>query len=216
MPRRALLKHRPWLLTSIAAALAFYFLSDERVGGLFLLTFKGSACLALAAYTLARHPMRDGWLLAGVMALSAAGDVAMELGDQAWGGGLFLAAHLVAIALYRLNPRHKLARSQAVAAIALVVLVPLCGYLLSGSTTVALYALGLGAMAGSAWASRFSRYRVGLGALLFVASDLLIFARLGGGLAPDLSEWLVWPLYYAGQLLICVGVVQKLRRERIG
>ena len=38
----------------------------------------------------------------------------------ATGGGLFLAAHLTAIVLYRLNPRPSLARSQAVAALTLV------------------------------------------------------------------------------------------------
>lgn len=211
---RALAEHRPWLLTSIAAALAFYFLSDERVGGLYLLVFKGGACLALAAYALSRHPMRDGWLITLVMALSSAGDVAMELDDETWGGGLFLAAHLVAIVLYRLNPRPAMALSQWAASLALLSLVPLLAWLLTASATPTLYAIGLGAMASTAWASRFSRYRVGTGALLFVASDLLIFARLGGKLSPGLTEWFVWPLYYAGQFLICVGVIQRLRRER--
>lgn len=213
LPKRALAEHRPWLLTSLVAALAFYFLSDERVGGLFLIVFKGSACAALAAYALARHGGRDGWLLAGVMVFSAAGDVAMELGDETWGGALFLSAHLLAIVLYRLNPRPSPSGSQRAAAWALVIAVPLIAYLLTSSAVVTLYALGLGAMGGSAWASRFGRYRVGLGALLFVASDLLIFARLGSRLEPSLTSWLVWPLYYTGQLLICTGVVQKLRRE---
>lgn len=212
MPTRALVEHRPWLLTSLVAALAFYFLADERVGGLFLIMFKGSACLALAAYALARHSSRDARLIAAVMAFSAAGDVAMELGDETWGGGLFLAGHLIAIVLYGLNRRTAPSGTQVAAALALVALVPLTGLLLTGSAMVALYALGLGAMAGSAWASRFSRYRVGLGAILFVLSDLLIFAQLGGKLDPSVNEWLVWPLYYAGQFLICTGVIQTLRR----
>jgi hypothetical protein len=41
-----------------------------------------------------------------------------------------------------------------------------------------------------------------------VASDLLIFARMGplaGSMVPRL---LVMPLYYVGQLLICTGVVR--------
>jgi uncharacterized membrane protein YhhN len=77
---------------------------------------------------------------------------------------------------------------------------------------IAVYALGLGAMAGTAWFSRFPRSTVGLGAWLFVASDLLIFARLGplhGSVVPDL---LVWPLYVVGQGLIAWGVVTSLRR----
>ena len=59
---------------------------------------------------------------------------------------------------------------------------------------------------------RFSR-TVGLGALLFVASDLLIFARLGHVLDEALTGWFVWPLYYAGQFLICTGVIRAVRRD---
>lgn len=213
MPRRALVEHRPWLLVSLAAALAFYFLSDERVGGLYLIAFKGASCLALAFYAAARHRGRGGLMIAGMMALGAAGDVGMEL-DERWGGALFFAGHLLAIVLYRLNPRASPATSQRLAALALLLLVPLLAWLLTGSGAVAFYATGLGAMAASAWMSRFSRYRVGLGALLFVASDLLIFARLGGRLDPEVTSWLVWPLYYAGQFLICIGVIQRLRREK--
>ena len=68
-------------------------------------------------------------------------------------------------------------------------------------------------MAASAWLSRFSRYNVGIGALLFVVSDLLIFARLGGRIDQSLSSWFVLPLYYAGQLLICTGVIRAVRRD---
>lgn len=213
MPRRALVEHRPWLLVSLATALAFYFLSDERVGGLYLIAFKGMACLALAIYALVRSRSRSGLMIAGVMAFGAAGDVGMEL-DETWGGALFFAGHLLAIGLYRLNPRASLAASQRWAALALLLIVPLLAWLLTGSGAVAFYATGLGAMAASAWASRFSRYRVGLGALLFVVSDLLIFARLGGHMSADVTAWFVWPLYYAGQFLICTGVIQRLRREK--
>src|SRR5436853_572016 len=56
------------------------------------------------------------------------------------------------------------------------------------------YAIGLGGMAGAAWASRFPRATVAAGALLFVASDMLIFAHetpSGGSIIPAL---LIWPL----------------------
>ena len=67
-------------------------------------------------------------------------------------------------------------------------------------------------MAASAWISRFPRYRVGLGAVMFVASDLLIFAKMGplaGSLIPVL---LIWPLYFIGQALIAWGAVTTLLR----
>ena len=77
-----------------------------------------------------------------------------------------------------------------------------------------IYALALGMMAASAWTSRFSRYQVGIGAVLFVVSDLVIFAREAERLDPGIAEWFVWPLYYLGQFLIVTGVVQRLRGER--
>ena len=75
------------------------------------------------------------------------------------------------------------------------------------------FRLELGGMAATAWLSGFSRYRVGLGAVMFVASDLLIFARMGVLAQSPLPGLLIWPLYYFGQLLICVGVVGELRRR---
>jgi uncharacterized membrane protein YhhN len=66
----------------------------------------------------------------------------------------------------------------------------------------------LAAMAAAAWTSRFSRYSVGIGAMLFVASDLLIFARMGPLAQSQLPGMLIWPLYYAGQYLICFGVLR--------
>jgi uncharacterized membrane protein YhhN len=212
MPRRALVENRPWLLASLVAAIAFYALSDGHIGGLFLLAFKGGACLALAAYALSRVRSGDGPIIALVMILGAAGDVAMEL-DTGVGGLLFLLGHFVAIWLYLRNRRTHLSGSQRMAAAALLLLVPLLAWLLSADPLVAVYALGLGGMAAAAWTSRFSRYNVGVGALLFVASDLLIFARLGEKLDPSVTGWLVWPLYYVGQLLIATGVIRTLRRD---
>jgi uncharacterized membrane protein YhhN len=49
-----------------------------------------------------------------------------------------------------------------------------------------------------------------VGAVLFLASDLLIVAGMGPLMGEPLHQWLIWPLYYLGQLLICLGVVQAL------
>ena len=54
---------------------------------------------------------------------------------------------------------------------------------------------------------------MGLGTLLFVVSDLAIFAREAGRIDPELADWIVWPLYYVGQLMIATGVVQTLRNK---
>jgi uncharacterized membrane protein YhhN len=79
---------------------------------------------------------------------------------------------------------------------------------------VAVYAALLGAMAATAWISRFPRYRVGIGAMLFVASDLLIFARMGPLAGSAVPGMLIWPLYFAGQALVAWGVVQALSSDQ--
>jgi len=78
---------------------------------------------------------------------------------------------------------------------------------------VAVYALGLAVMAACAWISRFPRRMTGIGAVMFVVSDLLIFARMGVLAQSPLPDLLIWPLYYFGQFLICTGVVGELRRR---
>ena len=213
MARRALTEKRPYLLASIAAAVAYYVLRDGALGGIYLAVIKGAGVALLAVYAWHRSRTHDVHLIAVVLAIAAAGDVAIEF-YQVEGGALFFVSHLVALALY-LQPRNRRARltpSQQAAGAALLLLTPFAAFLLSREWTVALYALALGGMAATAWTSRFSRYHVGIGALLFVASDLLLFATMGGAPGGP-ADLLVWPLYYIGQFLICTGVVQTLRRD---
>jgi uncharacterized membrane protein YhhN len=65
-------------------------------------------------------------------------------------------------------------------------------------------------MAATALISRFPLKTVGVGALMFVVSDLLIFGRMGS--LPDnfIVGLGVWSLYYFGQMLICLGVAKAL------
>ena len=212
MPKRALLKHRPWLLASVAAATAFYFLSNDPIGGIQLMLLKGLGVALLAIYVLRRHLSVDGGILAAVMALSAIGDMAIEVSFIA-GGAAFFFAHIAAIALYLRHRRQHPTGSQKLAGAALFVFAPVISYLLTKDAGVTFYAVGLGTMAALAWLSRFPRYRVGVGAVLFVVSDWLIFYRMGQGGESVLADWLVWPLYYSGQFMIATGVVQSLRND---
>ena len=54
---------------------------------------------------------------------------------------------------------------------------------------------------------------MGTGAVLFLLSDLLLFARMGPLQGNVVPEILIWPLYYVGQLLIATGVAQTLRKR---
>lgn len=210
MPGRALMERRPWLLASLAAAILFYLLRDSALPEPALLLLKGTGVGLLAVWALLRHAGSDSRMLALVMALGALGDMAIEW-DLRAGALAFFAGHIAAITLYLRHRRDVLAPSQKAAAVALVVLTPLISGLLSGRMDVALYGLALGGMACAAWSSSFPRYRVGTGALLFVVSDLLIFARMGPLAQSPLPDLLIWPLYYFGQFLIATGIVGTLR-----
>ena len=79
MARQALIEQRPWLLTSITAATAFYFLSDNPVfEGTWGLLAKGASVAFLAIYALLRVPggkhRFDGILLAAMLTIASAGD----------------------------------------------------------------------------------------------------------------------------------------------
>lgn len=212
MARAALIEHRPWLLASIVAAVAFYVLRDAPIGGVQLMLLKGAGVALLAVYALRRSTGIDGKLIALVMALGAVGDMAIEISFTA-GGGAFFLGHLVAVALYLRNRRPSPSPSQQLTGLALLIATPLVSWFLSHDAGVTLYAAGLGAMAATAWLSRFGRYRVGTGAVLFVLSDWLIFSRMGAVDLAPLPDLLIWPLYYFGQFLIATGVVQALRRH---
>jgi uncharacterized membrane protein YhhN len=179
------------------------------------LAWKGAGVGMLAVYAALRARSFDGWLLAAVMALGAAGDVLLGAAGFVVGGGMFLLGHLVAIWLYLRNRRPGLSRSDWISGLLLIPVTIMAAYLLpadrAGAVGVAVYALGLSAMAASAGLSTFPRGRVALGALMFLASDLLIFAR-AGPLAGQ-AAWVgfaIWSLYFAGQMLICVGVTRSL------
>ncbi|RSY89675.1 lysoplasmalogenase [Sphingomonas koreensis] len=172
----------------------------------------GVALLALWAATQARSA--DGWLIAGALALGALGDLLLETHGFTVGGAAFTAGHAVAIVLYLRNRRANPSSSQK-----------LLGYILAPATVaisallaapagqalpVGAYGAFLGVMAATAWTSRFPRYRVGIGAVLFVISDLLIFSRFGVMKESAVPGLLIWPTYFAAQTLIAWGVVQTL------
>lgn len=212
MLHQALMEKRPWLLASLAAGIGFWLLKDTGLPGLYQIMLKGAGVALLAIYAFNRHKGHDANTIAAVMGFGALGDVLIEFKLEL-GAVAFLVGHLIAIRLYWQHRRPNPTGSQRAAALVLLVLTPLISFLLGGPM-VALYALGLGGMAATAWLSTFSRFRVGLGAVMFVISDLLIFARMSLVADSPLPGLLIWPLYYFGQFLICIGVVGELRRRQ--
>lgn len=171
----------------------------------------GVGLLALAAALHARA--WDGWLLAAVLALGTIGDVLLEI-DFAAGAGAFAAGHVAAIILYWRNRPDIPSRRWLAAALLPIAAAVIPALLLRGRPEAgpfAAYALLLGAMAAGAWLSRFPRL-VAAGAFLFLVSDMLIAARLAGGV-PELGL-AIWLIYYLGQLLIFLGVTAALPPRR--
>lgn len=206
------MKGREWLLVamSVAFGLAYPWLWDHLPDPALAIAMKGAGVglLALAAALRARDT--DGWLLAAVLALGTIGDVLLEIALAA-GAAAFAAGHAVAILLYRRNRRPDADQKDwAVATLVLLAAAAVPGVLLQGrpeAVPFTAYALLLGAMAATAWLSRFSRGLVAVGALLFLASDMLIALRMASGLAGLGAS--IWLLYYVGQLLIFLGVASS-------
>lgn len=216
MSRRALAEKRPFLLLSFAAALAFYYLRFTHFPEAYLMVVKGAGVALLATYTFARHSSPDGRLLGWALGAAALGDMAMEF-DARIGGLLFFLFHVLAMGVFLRNRREALTGSQSWVVGVTLLLTPVIAWLLpadrDAAWEVGLYGLALGGMASSAWASKFPRYRVGAGAMLFLASDMLIFADMGPLQDHFLPEYMVWPIYYLGMFLITTGVVQTLRKR---
>jgi uncharacterized membrane protein YhhN len=177
----------------------------------------GVALLALWAAFNARGT--QGWVIAAVLAFGALGDWLLAAVGLMQGGAAFAAGHAIAIGLYLANRRAVLTSSQKALAFLAVPLAVAAAWGLAreagpGEAGVAIgYTTLVALMAATAWISRFPRYRTGIGAMMFLASDLFLFAGVGGTLPREAASWFVWPLYFGGQALIARGVVGTLARE---
>jgi len=205
----------PLLAASLLFGLAYPLLWGAGLAESVMTAIKGAGVglLALLAATQARSS--NGWLLAAEMAFGALGDVLLEIQFEA-GAAAFALGHIVAIALYLRNRRTVFTTSQRALAVALPLFGVAMPFILLGSSNpqlpgLAIYSLLLTLMAATAWLSHFPRYRAGLGALLLVVSDTLIAARMGLLAGAIWVGYVIWLLYYLGQLLIFLGVSQTLR-----
>lgn len=206
------MRNRLVLILALIAGASYYLTHWFPVEGPGGIVWKGLGVGLLAVWAAMHARNTDGWLIAAVMAFGALGDVLLEAVNLTVGAVAFLAGHIVAVLLYLRNRQ-----GPVLPAVAVALIVAGFSWFLpadrAAAPGIALYALGLGAMAGAASISRFPRGVV-FGALLFVVSDLLIFARLGPMAGSVLPGLLIWPTYFAGQALIAWGVVTVLERRR--
>jgi uncharacterized membrane protein YhhN len=209
-----------WLWwAALAGGISYFAAVYMRLDGSAIWAWKASGVGLLAVWAAANARSTDGKLIAAVLAFGALGDWLLDAVGMLAGAAAFATGHLIAIILYLRNRRPSLTSSQRALAWLLVPLALIIAWGLTRGAEAALmgaaiaYTGGVAVMAATAWISRFPRYRTGVGAMAFLASDLFIFAGEGGALSKDVTLWLVWPLYFGGQALIAWGVVSTLARE---
>ena len=212
-----------WLWwAALAGGISYFAAVYLRLDGSAIWAWKASGVGLLAIWAATNAGTADGKLIAAVLAFGALGDWLLDAVGMLAGAAAFATGHLIAIILYLRNRRPRLTSSQKLLAWVLVPLALLIAWGLTRAAEAALmgaaiaYTGGVAIMAATAWTSRFPRYRTGVGAMAFLASDLFIFAGEGGTLSKDITLWLVWPLYFGGQALIAWGVVSALAKEGRG
>lgn len=201
------------LIGAIVAGTSYLHVVANHLTGPSVVAWKGAGVGLLAVYAVLRARSADGWLIALVMALGALGDVLLDAIGMTAGALAFMAGHVVAIALYLRNRRATLSLSQkwlATLILPLAVLIAIWSVPFEARPMIGIYTAFVAAMAAAAWISRFSRYRTGIGAMMFLTSDLFIFARLGPLAKAEWIGFAIWGLYFAGQVLIVLGVRKGL------
>lgn len=206
-----------WL--ALIGGVTYFFAVRSGFEGLPAYFWKASGVGLLALWAALNARGRADLWIAAVMAFGAAGDLLLALSGLLVGGATFAVGHFVAIAFYLRQRRTMVSFSQRFFAWILppAAMVIAWGLVHEADVQLATAALAytfiVALMAAAAWTSRFPRYRTGLGAVLFLGSDLFIFAGEGGTISKEMSGLLVWPLYFGGQALIAWGVVSTLSKE---
>ena len=212
---KALATARPFLLLSLFCGISYITVVYNlfQPDGIQNMAWKSAGVALLALYAIRRLGLPSALPIASIMAFGAIGDALVEI-DLMWGAISFFIGHVIAIIFYARHRREKLTLSQKALAILVVPLTMYISWLLPTDRSEALgfaaYGASVAIMAAMAWTSNFPRYRVGMGAMMFVVSDLFIFAEVGPLSDNFIPNLLIWPLYYFGQFLICTGVVQTL------
>lgn len=209
-----------WLwVAALIGGISFFVAVYLRLDGPAIWAWKTSGVGLLALWAAANARSGGGWTIAAALGFGALGDWMLDAIGLMQGAVAFAVGHAIAVTFYLRNRRSSPTGSQRLLTFAVVPLALVIAWGLTRNAEAAQMGAAIGytaivaLMAASAWASRFPRYRTGIGAMLFLASDLFIFAGEGGALSKAVTLWLVWPLYFAGQALIAWGAVSTLTQE---
>lgn len=207
-----------WVLTCLLGA-AYWLGALARSGIAFpalahlpasvLIPWKGACTLGLALSLAAASKARPIRLLAFALLISAVADMVLATKAMVAAGLLFSVSHLIAIRVFWRNRADPITPQWRAVAVA----VPMASFGLSlaaiHGTNVplyfALYPLLSGIMAATALLSRFPRWLCGLGATIFICSDVLVLAWLGVLARDPGFGFLTWLSYFTGYALLARG-----------
>jgi hypothetical protein len=196
-----------WLGAFGRSGIAFLNLAD--IPPFVLIPWKGICTLGLALSVAVASKARPIRLLALALAISAIADMVLAIKAMVASGLLFSVSHVIAIMVFWRN------RAELITPLrrAIAVSVPLisCGLSVAAiyGTDVplvfALYPLLSGLMAATAILSRFPLWLCGLGAVIFICSDVLVVAWLGVLARDPWYGFLTWLSYFTGYALLARG-----------
>lgn len=168
-----------------------------------------SLCLALSVF-LARNG-RPSQYIAAALAISAIADVLLVTVGLVPSALGFAIAHSLAIAAYASTRDFESSLAWVIGATAIpIVAVALsCWALAAGGHSIGIgfFPIISGTMAAFAVLSRFPRHLNGLGALIFVGSDVLVLADIGVLQRSGEFGWLTWACYAGGYALVARGAI---------
>jgi hypothetical protein len=202
-----------WLTAMARSGIAFDHLAD--LPQALIVSWKGASAAGLALLVLLRTSGDTRWFLGGSLMLIAIADVLLVMRGLMSGGTVFVLAHVLAIIGYfRCRDGRASALTRIVAfsvPVLTIVGVSLAVTAKSMHSIHLAYPAISGTMAACAIASRYNPLKCGLGAVLFVLSDVLFFWDFGFFDGSGAMGCLVWPAYFLGLALIAAGAIEGPR-----
>ncbi len=198
-----------WLGALARSGIAFHGLAELPLA--MLIPWKGACTFGLAISIAVAARGRATQYLVIALAISAVADMLLPLRLMIPAGLLFSVSHTIAIAVFWRNRATDMSPVRRAFAIAL----PFLTFGLSVAALYgtdqpmffALYPLLSGVMAASAIMSRFPIWWCGLGAVIFICSDVLVLAYLGVFEQDNRLNFLTWLTYFSGYALLARGAV---------
>lgn len=205
-----------WLAEIARSGIAFDQLGDWPLW--LTASWRGVCVAGLALLVLLRTQGVTRVCLGGSLALIALADILLSTKGLMSGGSVYALAHGVAIAGYILLRDHRAGAPVRLIAVAVPVLAVLGVALAVSAASMhpvhLLYPAISGSMAACALTSRFNLLKTGLGATLFVISDVLFFWDFGFYEGSRALGWLLWPAYFGGLALIAAGAIEGPRKAQ--